>query len=214
MLSWYHTDESNQELMSSLRIAWVEPGYLASYKLPLPHAHRHGDHFEKHPAHHATHERMGKVCAQLQPVPLGNLKIFGDLSTRETGEKGERDKKEASDIRCWLRHTESHTPHQQKHIAHAAMHEHMNTIGLDGGAPSVFPEQESKQGLLREQAAGPPQGGRRKQDDIPTKEVRCKPTRRRKHERHAESHQPMSYFVFCIKVAHPSTTSNELEEGE
>src|SRR5579884_975454 len=57
----------------------------------LPHAHRHREHFEKHPAHHATHERMGKICAQLQPVPLGSLKIFGDLSTRETGEKGERE---------------------------------------------------------------------------------------------------------------------------
>src|SRR5258707_2689678 len=108
------------------------------------HAHAHRDHREKHPAHHATHEKMCDVCAQLQPVYLRCVKIFEDLSTIKKSEECESGKEDAIGRDYRLCHAERHTTRQKKHIAHAHVHEDMNGISLERGVFSVFAQQDNK----------------------------------------------------------------------
>jgi hypothetical protein len=61
------------------------------------HSYGHGDHLEKHPAHHSTHECMGQIRTQLQPIPLSALKIFDSLSNIEKSEQSKGDAQEAGD---------------------------------------------------------------------------------------------------------------------
>jgi hypothetical protein len=198
----------NNQTRSIARGASLSPACSAS------HAHGHGEHFKKHPTHHATHTDMGKMCPTLEPVFLGSLKIFGRLSPAKTGEKGESDKKDDIGRNSRLRHTERHTPHQQKHVAHAAVHVHLHPIRLDGGGRSVFSRQEGKHRLAYEQTRGPPQGGSRKQEAIPPQKIRKKAASRRKHERHPNGHHPMPDLVLCIDVAQESPTTDQSEHVE
>ncbi|WP_338249694.1 hypothetical protein [Dictyobacter halimunensis] len=152
----------------------------------------------------------------MKPIFLRSLKNSGRLSPEKTGEKSESNKKDDIGIDSRLRHTEHHTTHQQKHVAHAAVHEHLNPIRVDSGGRCVFPKQEGKHRLAHDQTRGPPQGGNRKQEDIPPK-IKRKAASRREHERHPNGHHPMPDLVLYIDVAQespPIYKSEYKEQGD
>lgn len=112
-----------QDLRGPVWLGIVDAELLCGY-----HRHGHGDHIEKHHAHHGTHEHVNQVRTQLEPILLDGAKIGEDLSPIPHGQDSKGDAKEVSETACAQTHAQDHAAHEETYVPHPTLHQNVDGV--------------------------------------------------------------------------------------